>query len=318
MTIQDIYQLAVKLGIAADPRGKAGVKKALERVKTQYQALPKNQADFFDSETLVNPYSDTRILFGDPTTPVDKVLVGIDIGSAEILLAERLNQKGESIDLVISHHPAGMSLAALHELIDLQIDMMANFGVPVTIAENLLKARMGEVERRFSPVNHNQAVDTARLLNLPFLSVHTPSDNLVYTFLSQLIDQKRPETVGEVVDMLLEIPEYQEAAKGKAGPTIQVGTRDGRAGRIVAAEITGGTEGAKDIYERLAHAGVGTIISMHASEEHYKETKKHHLNRVIAGHMSSDSLGMNLLIDKLEKQGVQALACSGFIRIRRH
>ena len=47
---------------------------------------------------------------------------------------------------------------------------------------------------------------------------------------------------------------------------------------------------------------------------------KHHLNIVLAGHISSDNLGLNLLFDKLEKKFVQKLEfveCSGFRRFRR-
>jgi hypothetical protein len=38
---------------------------------------------------------------------------------------------------------------------------------------------------------------------------------------------------------------------------------------------------------------------------------------VIAGHMSSDSLGINLFLDELERNGVQTIAASGLIRVHR-
>jgi hypothetical protein len=57
---------------------------------------------------------------------------------------------------------------------------------------------------------------------------------------------------------------------------------------------------------------------MHISEEHRKEAEKNHMNIVIAGHISSDNLGLNLLLDEvLQGSGVQVLACSGFNRTRR-
>jgi hypothetical protein len=42
-----------------------------------------------------------------------------------------------------------------------------------------------------------------------------------------------------------------------------------------------------------------------------------HMNVVIAGHISSDSLGMNLFLDELEKKGVEIVPCSGLIRVKR-
>jgi len=52
-------------------------------------------------------------------------------------------------------------------------------------------------------------------------------------------------------------------------------------------------------------------------EEHRKEAEKHHINVVIAGHMASDSLGMNILLDELEKSGVEIIPTSGLIRVKR-
>jgi hypothetical protein len=57
---------------------------------------------------------------------------------------------------------------------------------------------------------------------------------------------------------------------------------------------------------------------MHLSEEHFKKVKEANLNAVIAGHISSDTLGLNLLLDKIEKiEPFQVTACSGFTRIKR-
>jgi acetolactate synthase regulatory subunit len=67
----------------------------------------------------------------------------------------------------------------------------------------------------------------------------------------------------------------------------------------------------------MANAGIGTIVGMHMSEEHKKEAHKHHVNVVIAGHMSSDSLGMNQLLDVLESKGVKLVPASGLIRVKR-
>ena len=131
MTIDEIYQFAISKGIGSDPRGKTGVSQALSRAEKAYKRLSKKEKEYFDDESLKNPYSDTRILYGDPSTIVDKVLVGIDIGVGELLLADRLNQKGEGIDLVIAHHPQGRALAALDEVMELQIEMLETYGIPI-------------------------------------------------------------------------------------------------------------------------------------------------------------------------------------------
>jgi putative NIF3 family GTP cyclohydrolase 1 type 2 len=54
------------------------------------------------------------------------------------------------------------------------------------------------------------------------------------------------------------------------------------------------------------------------SEEHRKEAEKNHLNVIIAGHISSDNLGLNLLLDEtLKGSEVQILGCSGYKRTGR-
>ena len=45
MTIKNIYNLALEMGIAADPRGKRGVQKWLEREKKTYNALSKDDKE---------------------------------------------------------------------------------------------------------------------------------------------------------------------------------------------------------------------------------------------------------------------------------
>ncbi len=79
MKLQDIYETAYNEGIAADPRGREGVERVLERARKAFADLPENKQWEFDQETLVNPYADTRILVGDPDTEISTMLVGIDL-----------------------------------------------------------------------------------------------------------------------------------------------------------------------------------------------------------------------------------------------
>jgi len=312
MTIQQIYKLAIDFGIKNDLRGVTKVNKYLERIKKQYKELSEKQQAEFDVEKLTNPYSDSRVL-NNTEKQVKKVLVGVDMEVGELLLADKLGD----IDLVIAHHPEGAALADLHSVMDLQAEVLAQYGVPINIAESVLKPRISEVSRGVSPINHHRSVDAAKILNMGFMCLHTPCDNMGANFLFKLLNKKNPETVGEVLDMLKEIPEFKEAVKRKSGPILFTGSPENMAGKIVVTEFTGGTSGSKEIYEKMAQAGIGTIIGMHMGEEHRKEAEKYHLNVVIAGHMASDSLGINLFLDELEKKGVKVVPTSGLIRVKR-
>ena len=102
-----------------------------------------------------------------------------------------------------------------------------------------------------------------------------------------------------------------------AGPKILIGTKERKPGKIFV-DMTGGTEGAKNIFESLANSGIGTIVGMHLSEEHRKEAEKRYINVVIAGHISSDNLGINLMLDEIQKKGaLKVIPCSGFRRFSR-
>lgn len=318
MKLSAIYETAVKCGIEFDPRGKERIKKELERVKKEYEKLTDREKKGFDLERLKNPYADTRILVGDHEKDIKRVLAGIDIEIGEILLAQELKERGQKIDLVLSHHPEGRALANFYNVMYMQVDMLNKVGVPINIAEGITQERIKEVERKILPVNHTRAVDAARLLNMPFLCIHTPSDNAVANFLQKIFDKRPPETLSEILEILNEQPEYQEASQNNASPKIIKGEKDRRCGKIFV-DMTGGTEGSKDMFERLSQAGVGTLVSMHLSEEHFKKLENQHLNVIVAGHISSDTIGLNLILDELEKkEKLNFIPCSGFRRFRRN
>ena len=316
MTLQEIYELAIEMGIKFDPRGTNGVKRFLARTKKEYEEMPQKKKQYFDKESFKNPYSDSRILFGDPKIKVKKLMAGIDAGVADLLLLDRLNQKGEKIDLLISHHPTGHALASLHEVMDIQIDMFEEAGIPSNVAHALFEERKGAVKRRIDPRNHGQDVDAARLLNIPFLSLHTIWDNLGNQFMKNYLGKKKFDTVGEILDEINIIPEFIEATKGKAGPAILSGSEKSRAGKIFIS-FTGGTNPSKELYMEMAKAGIGTVVDMHIPEEALQEIKKLHINVINTGHMASDSIGANIFLDEIEKRGVKIIPCSGLIRVRR-
>ena len=317
MKLSEIYELAVKKGIEQDPRGEKAIKKLLDRAKKEYEELKPQQKQEFDKEALVNPYADTRILNGDPDKNIKNVIVGVDMEISEILLADRLNQSGKGIDLVIAHHPEGMALAGFYKVMHMQADIAAQIGVPVAVAESLIDERMKEVERRVHPANHFRAVDAARLLGIAFMCIHTPADNHVTTYLQKLVDKNQPELVSDLVKLLKDVPEYKEASKYNAGPKIILGSENKHAGKVMV-DMTGGTEGSKDIFKELTKAGVSTIVCMHLSDEHVKKAAQEHLNVIVAGHIASDVIGLNLLLDQIvKKEKIGITGCSGFTRIAR-
>jgi len=264
----------------------------------------------------ITSFEDTALLYGRPDTDIKKIMVGIDIDIGELLLADKI-RRTEGLDLVISHHPQGKAYAAFYEVMQLQVNMLVGVGINKKLAEGLINERKGEVERRVLPANHMRSTDAARLLDFPFMCVHTPADNHVSHFIEELLDKEKPKKVENILDILNEIPEYKSAARDLAGPRVILGNPKRPVGKIFV-EMTGGTEGSKDIYDKMYKVGIRTLVSMHLSEEHFKKVKDANLNVVIAGHISSDTLGLNLILDRIEKEEkLETIDCSGFRRIRR-
>ncbi len=289
MRLSRFYEQVIKFGKDRDPREK----------------------------TSISFYSDTAILYGNPNIEVKKILIGIDIEVGELLLADRI-RKDKGLDLVLSHHPEGKAYAALFEVMQLQVDVLKKIGMDRKVSQQLLDERKREVERKLLPQNHTRPVDAARLLDMPFMCVHTPADNHVYQFMRKLLENEKPKKVQDIVDLLITIPEYKEASNYKVGPRVISGNPKRAVGKILV-EMTGGTEGSRDVFDKLYKAGVRTLVGMHLSEEHLKKAQDANLNVVIAGHISSDNLGLNLLLDRIEKEEkLEILSCSGFRRIRRN
>ncbi|MGQ9845759.1 MAG: NGG1p interacting factor NIF3 [Caldisericia bacterium] len=311
MKLREMYELCINLGIKNDPRGENEVKELLSEKKKSYEKLPNEEKEFFDLESLSNPYGDTRILYGTGNEEIKSLIAGIDVDTAEIMLGKNLG-----FDLILAHHPRGIALLNLPDVMKLQEDAFVHYGIPINISQKLMTKRISEVDRMLTPRNAYLAVDSARLLNIPFMCCHTPADNNVYNFLTELFNKEKPKYLKDVIDLLLTIPEYKEAKKMGFGPKIFSGDLKSRAGKIIV-DMTGGTEGAKELMKKFSDFGIGTIVGMHFSEEHKKEAEENLINLVVAGHMSSDSIGMNLILDEVEKRGVKVESFSGLIRVKR-
>jgi putative NIF3 family GTP cyclohydrolase 1 type 2 len=318
MKLRDFYQAVVETGIENDLRGREEIGKLLTEEKRRFDKLEEKDREYYDRDRLFNPYSDTRILNGGHDVDVKKAIAGIDMEVGELLLSHLLNKDlEEKIDLVIAHHPEGYAQARLSDVMKLQADLLAACGINVSVAEKLMEKRISEIERRLMPINHNRSVDVAKLLGLPMICIHTAADNCVTHYLTQLLDRAKPARLKDLLDILRDIPEYRKAASLQLPPKIVSGSEESRCGKVFV-DMTGGTEGAKEVFEKYAASGVSTLVGMHISEDHLENAKKANLNIVIAGHIASDSLGLNLLFDAVEKKEKLEYVCvSGFERVRR-
>lgn len=320
MKVYEAYELAIRTGMSKDPRPEAEVRRVLDEARREHDSADESERELFDTERLWNPYHDCRFSYGADEareTEAESMMWGIDIGTGEVLLADRLRERGRRIDAVVAHHPLGSSRVLFPKVMDMQADMYHSEGVPINVSEAIMRPRTDEALRNIMGVNHNQAVDAARLLGIPLFNVHSAADNMVQDYLTRILTDGEPRTLGDIVDILMREPEYREAARSNARPRIMVGSKDSRCGRVMC-KMTGGTSGPKEMYEALARAGVGTVVGMHFPDSHYDAAREAHVNLVVSGHMPSDSLGINLICDVWEREGIDVIPCSGLIRCSRN
>lgn len=244
----------------------------------------------------------------EPEAEVEKVMFGVDVDTSELLLARELG-----VDMVIAHHPGtGEPSLGMYRVMRRQIDRMVNAGVPIARAQKALAKRQGVIERGSHPRNYDRVASAARLLGMPLMNIHMPLDIITENLLQAHLDRKLDErsTVGDVLSALLELPEYAAAL---AGPEVRAGGRDDYAGRVYCI-VAGGTNGGADVARAYYDAGVGTLVAMHVPEDVLTAVKEQNYgNFVVAGHMASDSVGINALIRELESRGVQVIAMGGII-----
>jgi len=243
-----------------------------------------------------------------PGENIKKVLMGVDMDTAELMLARDLGY-----DCVVTHHPRNTNVDKL-KVMDAHIEKLEALGMPRNKSQKMLAERTDELGYMMHVSNSRRSESAAKLMNMPYMSLHTPADVISEAYVQKFLDDKfagKPETkVQDVVEALEEIHEYKNSARK---PVIRVGGKDSYAGKIYVL-MSGLTGPGPEITKAYFEAGVGTLILMHIPEKDVKAVKEQKIgNVVVAGHMSSDSIGMNLIAKKWAEAGVEVTMMSGVV-----
>lgn len=241
---------------------------------------------------------------------IRRILATIDCDVGDLLLARELR-----CDAVLTHHPEGT--ASLHgwTLIARQIGQMVECGVPVARAEAAIQRRMHSVELNSHVRNYGRVVQAARLLGLPFLNVHLPCDVISRRLiLEKMAPFQRPDSHATVADVIAALQEFPEQKLAATEPRVRLGAPDRLAGRVAVA-MAGYTNGGVEVLKAYFEAGIGTVLMMHFPEADLKEAREQKLagNLVVTGHMASDSIGINVYLDELERRGLEVIRAGGII-----
>jgi len=246
-----------------------------------------------------------------PGGNVERVLFGIDMESAEVLLAHTLGY-----DLVISHHPmGGEAILNFHLVLKRHVQQMITAGVPDDVAQKAVDGLIYERRILNSMRNYDHAPSVARLLHMPYMNIHTPLDEIGRMRMAEAASQlSEQDTVHDLITLFQgSFGEFQHA---KTRIEVMVGSPDNRLGRV-AISHGAGTNGGYTIAKAYFDHGVDTLVYIHCRPsdaqrlaQEYREKGK---TLIVTGHIASDSLGINPFIDQLRACGLQVTPISGII-----
>jgi hypothetical protein len=319
MNLRQLYDTSIRLGMALDVRGEAALHRQMSAAQAEYDALPDWQQPYFDLERTRNPFGDVRIARGPDDVELRAVLLGINIGLPELLLANALRASGRPVDAVIAHHTTGIGVAPslVHDFMSVNAAFLESAGVPAADAARVIDAYIAE---KWQAVEDYSRIgpDTATLLDFPLACIHTPADYYTTEEVRPVVEAAAPTTVLDVVRALLTIPEVQSSARIGAGPRIMSADPDRPVGRILY-KFGGGYILPPEAYTLLGRAGVNTVLQIGCPPAHAATANAAGVTVIRIPHTACDNIGINLLLDAVEAVHgpLEVIPCHGFERHRR-
>ena len=254
--------------------------------------------------------SDSQVYVEAPGD-VSRVLFGVDTSLAEVLWAQQ-----NGFDAVIAHHPLGdRTRTGFSELVRArQVEQMTAEGIDRELAENAISARLEAITRRTHMSNVNAIVDSARLFGMPLCNVHLACDIITRNAIIEVLRAHQADG-STVADCLRWFDDFAEYGHSHARPEAWVGSPANALGRWTVA-IAGGTNGGFPVFSEYFRAGVDTIFAMHIDEgelQRLRAAVQPGQTLVVTGHMTSDSIGINVVIAGLEERGIEVVRTSGVV-----
>ena len=243
---------------------------------------------------------------------ITRALVTIDADTGLLSIARSLGYDG-----VIVHHPQGDdAMMGLHLVMNRQLQTMTRAGIPENEARIALEPRQFSVEHTNHMRNWDYMPSVARLMGMPLMNIHYPCDLMMERIVDAHVQGRLAEsgpatTVGQLTDMLLELPEYAHA---KTRPAVVTGSMDWLAGNVVTA-FAGGTNGGAAVVEAYWRHGVNTVMTLHMEVADIQKLRAlpHPGTLIVAGHIASDSVGLNALVRVLRAHGLELTAMGGIV-----
>jgi hypothetical protein len=243
-------------------------------------------------------------------TRISHILLGIDVGSAELFMARQLGYHA-----VIAHRPPGYP-GPVWEVYKRHAAQMEEAGVPADRARSAIAGRVEVLQAGALLENYDRIPSVARLLEIPFLNVLSPLESVGRRLLTSKVDEAcgaDPHiTVAQLCDSLLSLPEFAEA---RPRPRLAFGDWSLPAGTVA---ISHGAYLPPDasIARAYLENGIDTLICAGFAGDDARQLQESGgiTGAILAlGSMATASLGLNPYITRLRAEGVEVTLFSGIL-----
>ncbi len=249
-----------------------------------------------------------------PAKDAQRALFGIDADAGDLVMAKQLGY-----DLVINHHPTGgSSQVEFPEVLRKHGTLLESAGVPKAAADAAVRALLDEHGPAAHRQNYDRLPSAARLLGMPLMAIHNPCDEIGRRTMDEALRAGLPNDpkVRDAVAVLQRLPEF-----GKALTRIVVlmGKESNPLGKWVVIHGAG-TNGGYPVAKAAFGNGIDTVFYIHIDAGHLRRLwdefgREGPRNLVVTGHIASDSIGINVLIEELRKRGLRVDRYGGVLDV---
>jgi len=245
-----------------------------------------------------------------PGDGIKKLMLGIDIKAPELKIAVDMG-----FDAAMSHHPTGgQARLQFYKVLYRHVGQMVAAGVPHETASTIIDELAEDHKAMAAMSNYDHEPSVARLLNLPYMNIHTPLDEIGRRRLQAAADEL---AVTDTVDVLMShlLASFGEFRNAETEIELRMGNLNNAIGKVVMSHGAG-TNGGYPVAKALIDHGVDTVIYIHCRPadskkltDEYGDTK----NLIVTGHIVSDSIGINPYVERLREEGIEVTTLSGII-----
>jgi hypothetical protein len=244
-----------------------------------------------------------------PGTRISSVLVGLDVGPADLFMARQLGYHA-----VVSYRPAGYA-GPVGPRMARRIERMVAAGLPRAAAIEVSRPRALAVRAESQAHNYDYAPSVARMLETPFVTVYDPLAEVWRRILQQRLDEHvsglSAPTLADLRDAVMVL---QSFAQARTEPHPALGDWSAPAGKTLVLDGAWGVPTLDETRAYFAH-GVTTLCCADYPHADALSLAREGAqgNILTLGRIAAESVGVLPFIERLRADGVEVVTFAGVL-----